>query len=38
MRDRHLTDKLDEKNKFDPRCPRCVQDWAEGKVKVKVTK
>ena len=28
FRDRHLSGEQDGKEKWDPRCPKCVQDWA----------
>ena len=36
MRDHHLSGEQDEKEKFDPRCPKCVAHWAKtGKMKAK---
>jgi|SRR5580765_4571904 len=29
FRNRHLSSEDDEKRLFDPRCPRCVEEWAE---------
>lgn len=38
FRDRHLTTEDDEYLLFDPRCPKCVEEWTEAKIALDSTR